>query len=98
MVLGNLGYMTSPRRSHFSVSHFFVSVLAGARCLTACFWFFVFTSAASADQRPDFIYVLHRDLVAKAESLMAAAHRDDPNWPVFTNQQQRNVWRKPRTR
>ncbi|HEX5445463.1 MAG TPA: arylsulfatase, partial [Pirellulales bacterium] len=36
----------------------------------------------------------HTDLVAKAESLMAAAHRDDPNWPIFANPKQRNAWRK----
>ena len=36
----------------------------------------------------------HLDVVAKAESLIAAAHRDDPNWPIFDNPKQRNAWRK----
>jgi arylsulfatase A len=36
------------------------------------------------------------DLVAKAEALMKAAHVDDPNWPIFENQKQRNEWRKGR--
>ena len=36
----------------------------------------------------------HSEWVAKAESLLTAAHRDDPNWPVFENQKQRNEWRK----
>ena len=38
----------------------------------------------------------HPDLVAKAESLMAAAHRDDPSWPVFDTAKQRKDWRKTR--
>ena len=38
----------------------------------------------------------HADLVAKAESLMKSAHRDDPNWPIFENQRQRNQWRRSR--
>ncbi|MGN6135080.1 MAG: arylsulfatase [Aureliella sp.] len=36
----------------------------------------------------------HPDLVAKAEALMAQAHRDDPNWPIFENAKQRGAWRK----
>jgi arylsulfatase A-like enzyme len=36
----------------------------------------------------------HLDLVAKAEALMAQAHRDDPNWPIFENAKQRGAWRK----
>jgi hypothetical protein len=36
------------------------------------------------------------DLVAKAEALMESAHRDDPNWPIFENQKQRQNWRKNR--
>jgi arylsulfatase A-like enzyme len=37
------------------------------------------------------------ELVAKAESLLKAAHRDDPNWPIFANQKQRTEWRKSRS-
>lgn len=40
----------------------------------------------------------HPDLVAKADKLLKTAHRDDPNWPVFANQKQRNEWRKSRAR
>lgn len=40
----------------------------------------------------------HPDVVAEAESLLKAAHRDDPNWPIFSNQGQRNAWRKQRNR
>jgi len=38
----------------------------------------------------------HRELVAKAESLMKEAHRDDPNWPIFATQKERQAWRKNR--
>lgn len=36
----------------------------------------------------------HPELVAKAETLVARAHRDDPNWPIFENAKQRNAWRQ----
>ena len=39
----------------------------------------------------------HPDLVAKAESLMTAAHRNDPNWPIFETAKQRRDWRKSRS-
>ena len=35
-------------------------------------------------------------LVAQAESLLKTARTDDPNWPVFENQKQRQEWRKKR--
>lgn len=38
----------------------------------------------------------HPELVTQAQSLMKAAHRDDPNWPIFANPAQRNTWRKKR--
>jgi arylsulfatase A len=38
----------------------------------------------------------HAELVAKAETLLKSAHRDDPNWPVFANQKLRTEWRKSR--
>lgn len=41
-----------------------------------------------ADQFPD--------VVQKAETLLKSARRDDPNWPIFTNQRQRNQWRASR--
>lgn len=40
----------------------------------------------------------HAELVAKAESLLKAAHRDDPNWPIFETQKQRRQWRASRDR
>lgn len=40
----------------------------------------------------------HPNLVARADSLMKEAHRDDPNWPIFANRGQRNSWRKKRDR
>lgn len=36
--------------------------------------------------------------VAQAEELLKSARRDDPNWPVFANQKQRNDWRKNRAK
>ncbi|QDU25509.1 Arylsulfatase precursor [Anatilimnocola aggregata] len=39
----------------------------------------------------------HGELVAKAETLLKDAHRDDPNWPVFATQKQRQEWRKSRS-
>jgi arylsulfatase A-like enzyme len=48
---------------------------------------------ADVGERND-VAAKHPELVAKAESLIAQAHRDDPNWPVFENQKQRNAWRK----
>jgi arylsulfatase A-like enzyme len=36
----------------------------------------------------------HADVVAKAETHLRSARRDDPNWPIFENQRQRNEWRK----
>ena len=38
----------------------------------------------------------HADLVKKAESLFTTARRDDPNWPIFATQKQRQEWRKNR--
>jgi arylsulfatase A-like enzyme len=37
------------------------------------------------------------DVVARAESLLKSARRDDPNWPIFPNQRQRQEWRKNRS-
>ncbi len=42
------------------------------------------------------VAIEHPELVEKAESLMKAAHEDDPNWPIFENQKQRSAWRKNR--
>jgi arylsulfatase A-like enzyme len=39
----------------------------------------------------------HPELVAKADELMKAAHREDPNWPIFETQRERSQWRKTRT-
>ncbi len=36
----------------------------------------------------------HPETVAEAASIMKTAHVDDPNWPIFENQKQRNEWRK----
>jgi arylsulfatase A-like enzyme len=38
----------------------------------------------------------HPDLIKQAESLFTTARRDDPNWPIFANQKQRQEWRKNR--
>jgi arylsulfatase A-like enzyme len=38
----------------------------------------------------------HPNLVAQAETFLKAAHRADPNWPIFSNQKQRQEWRKSR--
>lgn len=38
----------------------------------------------------------HPDLVKQAEGLFKTARRDDPNWPIFANQKQRQEWRKNR--
>jgi arylsulfatase A len=36
------------------------------------------------------------EVVARAETLLKTARRDDPNWPIFPNQRQRQEWRKNR--
>lgn len=36
------------------------------------------------------------DVAARAEQLLKSARRDDPHWPIFPNQRQRQEWRKNR--